>query len=433
MQESSIEGPQAQQKPAKVPTISELQRSTLRSKWIISCRPPSGRKFLKTLVECDRNAPAMHSTVEKVLPALRSDAASPPQPRLEAVLPELTASGRIAARLLSLLTSSPVRKGSLEQMQFARCCADLLARIERCVRADKPVQLTLMAFPFKVPNPAKVGPRRMPDLAELAAIVRLYNLNTKVKSIYPPGMEIHIIHDGSYIADVFGVALEEVRSYEEYFARLVQATGADIFLHLHDLNALWDRCTIAARRVGEVILDREANIRERTKRFSKTLGMLNLRSLSMGEVCQLLDHAQSGHLPPDYRDLEQTVHVAVQRYYARDSLLHECDPRPVCFPDAIHASTQCRPLRLAIWLVIRGNSLLPWHGVGVIQQSGKWGVALARDVLSNASYQPVFLGTEDVPFFYRQVAKSVEKGDRDAASVSSPVICNLESCPNLFS
>jgi pyoverdine/dityrosine biosynthesis protein Dit1 len=83
-----------------------------------------------------------------------------------------------------------------------------------------------MAFPFKVPNPAKVGPRRMPDLAELAAIVRLYNLNTKVKSIYPPGMEIHIIHDGSYIADVFGVALEEVRSYEKYFARLVQATGA---------------------------------------------------------------------------------------------------------------------------------------------------------------------------------------------------------------
>jgi hypothetical protein len=88
---------------------------------------------------------------------------------------------------------------------------------------------------------------------------------------------------------------------------------------------------------------------------------------------------------------------------------------------------------LAIWLVIRGNSLLPWHGVGVIQQSGKWGVALARDVLSNASYQPVFLGTEDVPFFYRQVAKSVENGDRDAPSVSSRVIRNPESCSNLFS
>jgi hypothetical protein len=132
--------------------------------------------------------------------------------------------------------------------------------------------------------------------------------------------------------------------------------------------------------------------------------MLNLRSLPTNEVCRLLDEGSRGHLPPDYRDLEQSVHVAMQRYYEFDSLLHECDPRLIRFPDAIHATTQCRPRRLAIWLVSRGNSLLPWHGVGVIQRSGGWRVRLARDVLQNPSYQPVFLEKEDAPFFYRQVA-----------------------------
>jgi hypothetical protein len=330
---------------------------------------------------------------------------------LWAPAPKARSNGKIAERLLALLASSTVRKGSLERMQFERCFPDLLRTIERCVQADRPVQLTLMAFPFKVPNAAKVGPRRMPDLGELAALVRLHGLNAKAKAVYPPGLEIHLIHDGSYIADVFGVAPEEVRCYESYFARLVRAFGADPFLRLHDLQVLWDVCADDPRqrsaRLREETLDwrpRYGNGQEWKDRFSKTLGMMNLRNLPTEEVCRLLDHASSGQLPPEYRDLEQSVHVAMWRYHERDSLLHACDPRPVCFPDAIHVTTQCRPRRLAIWMVNRGNSLLPWHGVGVIERSGKWSVALAREALSNPSYQPVFLEGEDTPFFYRQDA-----------------------------
>jgi hypothetical protein len=323
--------------------------------------------------------------------------------------PEAPSRSKIAARLLALLTSSPVRKGSLAQMQLERCVADLRRPIERCVRADKPVQLTLMAFPFKVPNPAKVGDRRMPDLAELAALVRLYRLNARASSIYPPGLEIHIIHDGAYIADVFGISLEEVRNYENYFARLVRALDANGFLYQHDFQDLLDSCICDPRQqaahLREVALEWGRCSQDRpewTEWFSKTLGMINLRSLPIDEVCRLLDRASSGQLPPQYRDLERSVHVAMLRYYARDSLLHAYDPRSVCFPDAIHATTQCRPRRLAIWMVNRGQSLLPWHGVGVIDRGGKWRVSLARELLRNPSYAPVFLEGEDTPFFYRR-------------------------------
>jgi hypothetical protein len=332
-------------------------------------------------------------------------------PQLRTSVPELSADGRIAERLLALLSSSAVRKGSLEQMQFRHCRGDLLRAIGRRVRADKPVQLTLMAFPFKVPNPAKVGPRRLPDLAELAALVRLGDLNARVKSVYQPGLEIHILHDGSYIAPVFGIALEEVRAYENYFSRLVDSLGNERFIYLHDFEALL--------RAGASDLGRQASglresmrqwqcsardSREWLDRFRKTLGMMDLRGMPFREVCRLLDHAETGRLPQEHCDLERQVRIAMLCYHLRDSLLHMLDPRPACFPEAIHATTQCRPRRLAIWMVDRGRGLLPWHGVGVIDRHGKWRVALAREVLGDPSFRPVFLDGEDTPFFYGQDA-----------------------------
>jgi hypothetical protein len=317
--------------------------------------------------------------------------------------------GHVAEKLLALLTSSTVRKGSLEQMEFGLCVPELLGAINRCVQADKPVQLTLMAFPFKVPNPAKVGPRQLPDLAELAALVRLHQLNLKAKSIYPPGLEIHVIHDGSYIAGVFGVRLEEVRRYESYFAQLVRTLDVSRFIHLHDFEVLLAACVRdweeVAERLRKSTLNwwRGSHDTELWKnRFSKTLGMIDLRCLPIEEVTRLLDCGVSGRLPAEYLHLERRVRVAMLRYYAHDALLHECDPRPLCFPDAIHATTQCRRRRLAIWMVNRGHSLLPWHGVGVVNRKAKWGVALAREVLGNRAYSPVFLDGEDTPFFYQQ-------------------------------
>jgi len=355
----------------------------------------------------------MQPSAARSFPALRLDRATPLLLGLSPLWdspPQLASGGGIAERVLALLTSSVVRKGSLEQMQFQRCRIDMMRAIDRCVRVDKPVQLTLMAFPFKVPNPAKVGARRLPDLAELAALIQLYNLHLKTKTIYPPGLEINVIHDGSYIADVFGVAQEEVCVYESYFSRLVDALGAKNFIHIHDIQALSHTAGFTnlgqqAARLRSSIRSWQCQARESEEwieRFSKTLGMINLRNLPAREVSCLLDHAASGQLPREYGDLERQVRVAMLRYYLRDSLLHTLDPRPACFPDAIHATTQCRPLRLAIWLVSRGRSLLPWHGVGVIDRAGKWGVALAREVLWNPSYRPSFLDGEDTPFCYCQ-------------------------------
>ncbi len=128
--------------------------------------------------------------------------------------------------------------------------------------------------------------------------------------------------------------------------------------------------------------------------------MMNLRDLSVSEAAYLLTQAECGRLPEEYRDLEIRVHRAMLSYHLRDSILHQFDPRPRWFPDAIHATTQERPRRLALWLIRRGQSRLPWHGVGLIDQRLQLRVALHANLIDDERYRPVFLEAESTPFFY---------------------------------
>lgn len=326
-----------------------------------------------------------------------------------------------AEKVLLLLTSSAYRKGSFQQMEFAHCRAALLATLRRCARAGKPMQLTLMAFPFKVPNPAKVGLRTIPDLAEFAAILRLGRLNAMVKAIYEPGLEVHIIHDGSYLADTFGITLEEVREYEAYFRVLIRAARADDFIHCHDFVRMIGGYASTVQRDLEQLRSAtlqwwqaNRNTAEWAGLFSKTLGMINLRALPVPVTASLMSEARQGRLPASYHELERQTCGAMLQYHLRDAILHRFDPRPEHFPDAIHATTQVRPRRLALWLIRRGRSLLPWHGVGVLDVRGQARVDFAERVMNNPCYRPVFVDREQTPFFYLETGylekRYLEKG-----------------------
>jgi hypothetical protein len=321
------------------------------------------------------------------------------------------ASAVAAERVLQLLASSRYRKGSLEQMDFLRCRPRLLAALRRCTRAGAPVQLTLMAFPFKAPNPAKVGSRTLPDLAELTAIRWCQALGARVAEIYASGMRLEIIHDGALIADVFGVGPAEVRAYEEYFGRLLRAAGADSLIRCHDFEALQRARGLDPAPALDGLREEAAHW-WRTSRdtpgwracFSKTLGMLQLRDRSAGEAAGLLQAGARGSLPPEYAAVERRVHEAMTAYRIKNAIIHCFDPRPALFPDAVHATTRVQPGRLALWLVRRGCGLLPWHGVGAVDGAGRARVALAAQVEGRPDLRAVILPGEDTPFCHAPAA-----------------------------
>jgi pyoverdine/dityrosine biosynthesis protein len=317
------------------------------------------------------------------------------------------ASAIAAERVLQLLSSSRYRKGSLEQMEFARCRSQLLATLRRCTRAGAPVRLTLMAFPFKVPNPAKVGSRTLPDLAELTAIRWCQALGARIAEIYAPGLRLEIIHDGALIAEVFGVGLAEVRAYEEYFGRLVRAAGAEGAIRCHDFDVLQRRTGLDPSPALDHLREEAAHWWRSARHtpgwracFSKTLGMLQLRELSPRVAGRLLQAAARGSLPPEYVRVEERVHEAMIAYRLKNAVIHCFDPRAVAFPDAIHATTRVQPGRLALWLIRRGSGLLPWHGVGAVDDAGWVRVALAEQVADRPDMRAVVLPGEDTPFCY---------------------------------
>ncbi len=320
------------------------------------------------------------------------------------------ASAVVAERVLQLLVSSRYRKGSLQQMDFHRCRSQLLASLRRCTRAGAPVRLTLMAFPFKVPNPAKAGSRTLPDLAELTAIRWCQALGARVAEIYAPGLRLEIIHDGALIAEVFGVGADEVRAYEAYFGRLLRSCGADGLIRCHDFEALQRERGLDPAPALEGLREEAAHW-WRTSRhtpgwracFSKTLGMLQLRDLGRREAAGLLQAGLRGSLPAEYASVERRVHEAMIAYRIKNAIIHCFDPRAAVFPDAVHATTRVQPGRLALWLVRRGNGLLPWHGVGAVDGAGRPRVALAVEVESRPDMRAVVLPGEDTPFCHAPV------------------------------
>jgi hypothetical protein len=313
-----------------------------------------------------------------------------------------------AELLLAMLLSSSVRKGSLARSELDRQRSVLLHPLRQRIARGLPIQLTLMAFPFKVPNPAKVGARRLPDLAEATALRRLGRLRAALAEAYPLSVELELILDGQALAPAIGVPADEVSGYVAYLRRLLDETGVAGFVRLHDLDDLLngDRRLAAARRAHAA----EATAWWHSERgtagwraaFRKMAGMVNLRELSVAEAEAVLGAAEGGALPARFAEVERRIGRAMIAYREFDMLVHRLDPRPHCFPEAIHATVTERPGRLAIWLVRRGRSHLPWHGVGAVEADGHVHVQPLASVLERGGYRAVHRHDEDTPFFYRR-------------------------------
>jgi hypothetical protein len=319
--------------------------------------------------------------------------------------------GRVdpAELVLGVFMSSAHRKGSLERAQLDRQRSVLLHTLRRHTALGQPVELTVMAFPFKAPNPLTVGARRLPDLAEYAALHRLDQLRHAVRAVYEPGLRLHVILDGAALAPIVGIAADEALAYGRYLRDLMNEAGVSDFIETHDFTTLLEdgpwaipaerrRLNRLARKRHDALAGSAGWIAD----FRRMLGMINLRDMAAEEVSLVMAQARHGRLAPEYAELEARVHRAMVEYRTFDLVVHELDPRSRHFPLAIHATTQERPGRLALWIVQRGRSHLPWHGVGAVDERGKVRIGPLSEFAAVGGYEPVCLAGETTPFLYRR-------------------------------
>lgn len=104
-----------------------------------------------------------------------------------------------------------------------------LSRILSYVRARRPVELILPAFPAKSPNREKtLGP--LPDYGEALALKRMQRLCDSIAQVYEPGAQVVICSDGRVFSDLVHVPDPHVTAYGLAIRDLIER------LDLHSLR-----------------------------------------------------------------------------------------------------------------------------------------------------------------------------------------------------
>lgn len=105
-----------------------------------------------------------------------------------------------------------------------------LAHLAHYIMLRKPLQLILVAFPFKSPNHDKKTIADLPDMAERKSLEYLQSMLNDIRKVYSPGAHLTIFCDGMPFAPFFNVTTRQVLAYEEALKKLVSDLP-DITLH----------------------------------------------------------------------------------------------------------------------------------------------------------------------------------------------------------
>ncbi|MEV0391338.1 L-tyrosine/L-tryptophan isonitrile synthase family protein [Nonomuraea sp. NPDC050643] len=158
---------------------------------------------------------AAHGTAER---ALRT-----PAPAGE------TSHERALRLVCHILTRKQFRRGSRGAYPMAVAARDMMPAIRR----GEPIRMVLPAFPVKQADSGLKAFGTLPDLAELALLVRLLELGTALAGVYPPGARITLLTDGNHFRvrprALTGAYLRRIAGY----LRLI---GGEPIMELEDVD-----------------------------------------------------------------------------------------------------------------------------------------------------------------------------------------------------
>lgn len=345
-----------------------------------------------------------------------------------------------------LLTRKRYHKGSRANYPPEAAGRDMRAFLQ----SERPVQVVLQGFPVKQAHSGLKAHGFLPDLAELAAIVRLRELQQAVRALYEPGLRITVITDGRHFrprhAELTGAYQRKLREY----LRLV----GDDAIEFHDIDEL------AAARLGVGTRERhDARIAEHQGSLRRALHGLDVgrnplavldraserapaapESATFKDLFMSLVHSVPVLLPPGkdrmawsrevYADVYDVVcaHAAERVVEARRNTLRTTWSQTIRYVAARQADWELgyeglfsSRVRLANvprkgccgFTYLGGSCLLPWHGTSAVDVRGLVSTDFAV-CLSDQGFVPVYselLGNGQ-PWFMVPVTATRARGRR---------------------
>lgn len=340
----------------------------------------------------------------------------------------------VGAAVHRVLTRGRFLKGSRSLLDVPT----VVSLVRQAVRAGAPVRLVTRGFPFKQYDSGLKAAGRLPDLAELGGLVRLWELVAAITACYPPGVDLWVRQDGGYHRPR---AETDIEAYTEGLRRLQAQLGLPDFVSWFDdrqlAPALLDADQETERKqLIEEFVDRiEAIAAPAAEKFDAPAASAMLAAAFVGPAVggvapfaglfRSLVFSSPIPAPAGVRPWEYARRV-LARIEVPDSDPEVSDSRRQllrrAWLDTIRfQATQLADAQVGVWdrlpphirLVnnpgldrgvigfspLGGSGLLPWHGTGCLDDRGLVSVNFLA-VLADRGFVPVtseLLGS-DQPF-----------------------------------
>ncbi|MEK7496411.1 MAG: L-tyrosine/L-tryptophan isonitrile synthase family protein [Patescibacteria group bacterium] len=318
-----------------------------------------------------------------------------------------------AERILNIFTDQNICFGPKKYITEHK--EELLNRLQFFINKNKPISFTILGFPFKTPVNLKTN-RRLPDLGEALALLRLHNLMQLVKSVYRPGGCVTVFTEAPF-ARFGGITINEANKYQLELHFLADLLGVNKTVRLVNLATLERLVPNFAREQTKRALAFKKKFLAKDKlfmeRFQATFPsvfrIVNSRPVSV----EILREVYSDKIYENklsliarrvYKNLKRYTTEAIFNYFAYLKVRDDFHLIEKKCEGAVPLTVSPKPGRLGIYPIDRQVEILHTHGVPVYRlKYNRFNIEYLYDLQrTGKKYTPMYLvGDKDnKPFFY---------------------------------
>jgi len=290
-------------------------------------------------------------------------------------------------RVLGVLTD-PELGDPVNDSYRASIYPDLAKHVELAVEKGVPLHFVVPGLPFKSQCELRtLGKAAIPDLGEIALLLRLNSVSQVLKDFHDPGADWIIASDGQLFAQMLGLSNSVPSDYHDSLREYRNNLGLIDTIHIIDINnimALLDRDGLPRFQhiLGEIrsfldVLRSLDDVRNRLDALSKNmLWHLPIQKLTAKSLRLTTDSRMSlawqilqgdwGALSTRARKyLEELRWELAIGYAAVQLTVNYLGVFARALPEAIRATTRAKPQQVAIPKL---GELLPWNGTAFLDE-----------------------------------------------------------------
>lgn len=316
-------------------------------------------------------------------------------------------------KILSIFLSDEVRFGPSEYVEDEK--NEWLKRLNTFVTQRRPISLTILGFPFKIPVPLKTN-RTLPDLGEIMALQKLYQIASLVREVYSLGAQITIFTERCF-ASIDGVSTEEALRYAAFLQKMSSHLEWDQSLYFYDLQNIEAIIPDFNQRYSEKIQEYQSFYNRKDpsflEKFNGTFTSMYRIVTTRGVPLEILmdvynDSLNDTELSLEAREVREDVRrratKGVFKYLAYLRVRDDVGFLQRVRPGSLPLTVSPKKGRLGIVPINTFCTRLPYHGVPLLttttqRLSIEYLIDMQRD---STQYRSVYLDCdeESLPFYY---------------------------------